>query len=263
MKNLPVIIILSLAAMLTGWFLLQSLIWNDPSATSRVANPKEKQLIDEARKHKDIAALNVFIRSHPDSEWIDTATFYRDQLAYHKAMEKGDQSSLKRFLKDYPASQWAGFARDQLEQLQREEEARLARRKRKQLLKEKISSGKLRIDPIQETVIDNTELPTRALVEPPPARSSISARERIQRALSIYEKQRDDEAFSKRQKQQREQEKTRQQQECAQMRQQLAGFSKRFRWYRVNEQGEKVFLSEKEIKQKKRETKDYLSKNCR
>ncbi len=262
MKKPAVIIILSLAAMLAGWFLLRNPVWTHPSATSRVAALKEKQLIDEARKHKDIAALNAFIRNHPDSEWIDTATFYRDQFAYHKAMEKGDQSSLKRFLKDYPASQWAGFARDQLEQLQREKEARLARLKRKQLLKGKTSSDKLGVDMTQDTVIDNTELPARALIEPPPARSSLSARERIQRALSIYEKQRDDEEFRKRQ-QQREQEKRQQQQNCAQMRQQLASFKKQFRWYRINEQGEKIFLSEQEIKQKARETKNYLRKNCR
>jgi len=264
MRSLPVVILLLLAALLSGWFLLQGRGPSGEAATSSAPDSGEKRLIDEARKSKDIAALNEFIRKHPDSEWLETARFYRDQFAYREAMEKGDRNSLKRYLQDHPDSQWAGFVQQQLEQLQREEDAKQARLERKRLLRGKSGAGTLPINPAAEkSATDTAESPSQALVEPAPAPSPLSARERIQRALSIYEKQRAEKEFGEYQQRQREMEKKQQQRNCSRMRRQLAAFRKRFRWYRIDEQGEKVFLDAEEIAQKRRETEIYLKRNCR
>jgi len=263
-RPLPVLVLLLLAAMLAGWLLLQGQSPAEDPSTSSVPDSREKQLIDQARKNKDIAALNDFIRKHPDSEWLDTALFYRDQFAYREAMAKGDRNSLERYLKEHPDSQWTGFVQQQLEQIQREEDALKARQERERLLKGKNLAGKLPIQPAaEESSAETAESPAQALVEPPSAPSPLSARERIQRALSIYEKQRAEKEFSEYQQQQREQDKRQQQRNCSRMRRQLAAFEKRFRWYRIDEQGEKIFLSEKEIAQKRQETETYLKRNCR
>jgi len=206
-RPLPVLVLLLLAAMLAGWLLLQGQSPAEDPSTSSVPDSREKQLIDQARKNKDIAALNDFIRKHPDSEWLDTALFYRDQFAYREAMAKGDRNSLERYLKEHPDSQWTGFVQQQLEQIQREEDALKARQERERLLKGKNLAGKLPIQPAaEESSAETAESPAQALVEPPSAPSPLSARERIQRALSIYEKQRAEKEFSEYQQQQREQE---------------------------------------------------------
>ena len=256
-------LLLLLTTLLLGWFLLQDRSRSMQTETASVPPSRDKQRIEEARKNRDITALNAFIRTHPDSEWLDTAIFYRDQFAYSEAMAKGDQNSLKRYLQDYPASQWTGFVEQQLEQLQREEEARQARQQRKQLLGGKTDPAQLPIDSAPKISSgDRVNSPAQALVEPPQPRTSLSARERIQRALSIYEKQRAEKEFSEYQQQQRELEKKQQQRNCSRMRRQLAEFKKRFRWYRIDEQGEKIFLNAEEIEQKRQETETYLKRNC-
>jgi hypothetical protein len=253
----PIILLLILLSVLTWWSLQtarQGTVDNGQLERDR----QQKQLIDQARERKDIAALEAFIRENPDSGWRDVAIFYRDEFAYRQAVAKGDPKSLEQYILLYPQSQWRSFAEQRLEQFRREEQARLSRIERQRKL-----AGKPLPLPAAGAQAPIPEQPASQAIISPPKPLSPDPRERVQRALSIYQQQREQKQFDARQQQQRKQAEQEQQRNCMRLRDQLRQFDSNIRWYQLDADGKRVFLDEQQVRAKRRETENYLKRHCR
>ncbi len=257
MKRILSLLIVLLLALIAGWWLLSA----PPPAAGNARleqDRRDKQYIDDARARKDLAALEVFIRQNPNSNWRQVAVFYRDEFAYQKAVAEGSMESLERYIRQYPQSQWNTFARQRLEQIRRERKAEQDRRDRQRKL-----AGK----PVP-TVVDGAapaaqeNAPAQAVIDAP-ARTATDARERVQRALSIYQQQREQKQYESRQQLQKKRAEQQRQRNCQVMRDQLRQFDSNIRWYRLDAQGQRVFLDEQAVAAKRRETENYLKRNCR
>jgi hypothetical protein len=88
------------------------------------------------------------------------------------------------------------------------------------------------------------------------------AAQRIKRQLELANEMRE-----KRLKKQREKEKQYEQEEqlqkrCARLKDELRRLGERRRWYRLNEQGERVYLSEAEVRHKKDSLQNQFDQRC-
>ncbi len=217
---------------------------------------QDKQFIEDARQRKDIAALETFIRDNPQSGWREVAIFYRDEFAYREATAKGDAKSLEQYIRRYPDSQWKTFAEQRLEQIRREEKAQQDRLQRQRKL-----TGKPTPIPGSSGSVATEQPATQAIFEAPKPASD--ARERVQRALSIYEQQREEKKFDEYQQKQRQKAEQERKRNCIRMRDQLKQFNSNIRWYQLDAEGKRVFLDEQQVDAKRRETENYLKRNCR
>ncbi len=256
-KLLAVLSILVVAAI--GWRFMSGPDQAGIDAQRLEQDRRDRAYIEQARARKDIAALEQFIRDNPRSGWRDVAIFYRDEFAYRRATARGDADSLKRYIRLYPDSQWVTFARQRLEQLRLEQKAQRDRVDRQR----KLAGRQPALPPTAEEPLQTRQqAPAQAIVEAP-TEPRLDARERVQRALSIYEQQRKQKAFdAAQQKQQRKAEKDRQRQ-CQRLRDQLRQFDSGIRWYRLDDQGKRQFLDATAVAAERRKTEDYLRKHCR
>ena len=219
---------------------------------------QDKQLIEEARQRKDIAALETFIRDNPQSGWREVAIFYRDEFAYREATAKGDAKSLEQYIRRYPDSQWKTFAEQRLEQIRREEKARQERLQRQRKL-----AGKPVPLPGSNGSVSAPGQPASQAIFEAPGTAAPDARERVQRALSIYEQQREEKKFDEYQQKQRQKAEQERKRNCIRMRDQLKQFDTNIRWYQLDAEGKRVFLDEQQVAKRRRETENYLKRNCR
>jgi len=254
----PFILLLLLLSILT-WWSLQSVRQDAVDSQQLELNRQQKQLIEQARERQDIAALDAFIRDNPDSGWRDVAIFYRDEFAYRQAVAKGDQKSLEQYIRQYPESQWRNFAEQRLEQIKREEQARRDRQARQN----KLAGKTLPLTGASATSPPMAEQPAARALTSPPESPSPDPRARVQRALSIYEQQREQKQFNEQQLQLRKQAEQERQRHCLQLRDQLKQFDSNIRWYELDAKGNRVFLDEQQLQAKRQETENYLKRHCR
>ena len=254
--NRSILLLLPLLTVIVLWLLKP-----DHQAMENTAqlerDRQDKQFIKDARQRKDIAALESFIRDNPQSGWREVAIFYRDEFAYRQATARGDAKSLEQYIRQYPDSQWRTFAEQRLDQIRREEKARQDRLQRQRKL-----TGKPLPLPGDRGSGTAAEQPAQAVIETP-RKKTPDARERVQRALSIYEQQRKEKKFDEHQQKQRQKAEQERKRNCIRMRDQLKQFDSNIRWYRLDAEGKRVFLDEQQVAAKRRETENYLKRNCR
>jgi hypothetical protein len=239
--------------------------WQEQAAAEQQARLKFKQeqaALDAARASNNINLLNQFIFDHPDSQWLERAVFYRDQMAYREAVAEKTPKALQGFITTYPNSQWAPQAEQGIQRLNNEfrlqqemvkQEARL-KEQRQQLAGQgnrgtaRSASGR---DPLELQVQGQRQ-----------ARQT-SSQDRVSRALAIYQQQRDQEKKQSFQQQQQRAAEQERQRRCNEISDQLRQYQRnRVRWYELDENGERVFLSDDQIESSKREMQQYREKHC-
>ena len=178
--------------------------------------------------------------------------YYRDKLVLQRAVKSRDPRRLERYIRNYPDSEWINQARQHLAKLEREQEnARIQKRiqARTQKAKSETSSAQ---------ITNNTH----NLASSSNNKPSLDSNERVKRALSIYQKmdkQKQREQSALREKRQREEKLAR---ECNRIRDQLKQFKGRTRWYRLDEQGKRVFLSKENVQQTKHSLEQDYNRHC-
>jgi hypothetical protein len=223
-----------------------------------------KQALENARVTKSPQPLDQFIRQHPDSDWVDTAVYYRDKFALQQIVETRDTAKLKQFIKHNSDSEWQASAQQHLIKIQREQENREIQQRILNNQPEMEISGNI---PSLDAAPSST--PAQSVQTKTPARSTNTtsrneSAERVRRALSIYQ------TMSKPNIAQNEMRKKQQQQEerrlraCNRLKDQLVQFkkSRRTRWYDLDDTGERVYMSKPAVAQRKKEIRSQIERNC-
>lgn len=71
----------------------------------------DKTALEAATREGTSAALDRFIATHPDSDWMKVAIYRRDEAAFQEAKALGTKEAFAEFLRRYPQSDWAEQAR--------------------------------------------------------------------------------------------------------------------------------------------------------
>lgn len=215
---------------------------------------QEKKAFEKAKNSRDIEQLNDFIRTYPNSDWVEIAYYHRDKLIVNKAVELKNEKRLQNFVQQNPNSQWKQYATQYIKKFKRIHENN-EMLKAQQLAKEKLEKKNLtNSTPAQYSSTQNKE---------PTARAD-SARERVNRALSIYNKinkQKSREADKLNEQQQKQ---ARVDRDCHKLKNQLEDYKqKRVRWYTLDKQGKRVYMSKQQIANRKKAIEQDMSDYCR
>lgn len=201
--------------------------------TNRAQYDIDKAQFEFALQQKSISLFNEFIQQRPDTVWMENARYYRDKLALDFAKSEGTEEALNKFLQDYPGSAWvdnALYHRDKLA------------RPGKKVPSIENSHERARVDANLETLSRNHQP-----VEQDPSPEQL----RVQKALAIYEQINKEKqlASANAEKIRRQEEKRKR--DCIVMHDQLRSFDERKRWYRLDDQGNRVYLSDDEVNRSK------------
>ena len=209
---------------------------------------EEKALFEQAQAAGTISALNQFIAQHPESAWYDQAIYQRNKLAYQQAAATNDPKRLGDFIAQNPDSRWRPHAEQALKRLQRNQAHQQQLREQQEVLTERQRR--------RPTLSSNVK--ARAV-----ASGNDDSRERVERALSIYQKQRELEASEIERKRKMESRANQQAQRCARVRDQLKQYErKRIRWYELDENGERVFLSKAQVEREQNALQQQYREFC-
>jgi hypothetical protein len=228
---------------------------------------QEKQALQAAQESKDIVALNRFITDHPQSDWLEKAIYERDKLAYHQASETNQASALEKFINQYTGSQWISQAQNRLQHLKQEQkllaEIQLKQQKldiQRQQISEQQAATVITDTNTQQTKDKAAEVPTPATKA---SNSSLSGRDRVARALAIYQKQRQQEQHTdtkQRQEQLREEQKKRR---CLQIKDQIAQYNnRRIKFYDLDGSGKRVYLNKQQVSINRKKIQEEYKQNC-
>jgi hypothetical protein len=88
------------------------------------------------------------------------------------------------------------------------------------------------------------------------------AADRIKRQLELANEMREKRLNKQREKQQQLEQEEQLQKNCTKLKDDLRRFNERRRWYRLNEQGARVFLSEADVKRKKDSLQKQFDQRC-
>ena len=203
----------------TGWD--KSALWH-----------RDKLLVEDAKKNGSVGAINTFLDTHPDSAWYNHAVHFRDKSAYRQAKLINTLQVYDDFLLKYPNSQW----HEKVEKRR----ARLlnsTNNTSKKIPYQKNSAKKSHYaegDPERLSVIE-LDKPESAEVR------------RNQAALAIYDDIRQQQNKEKQAKQKKKEKRLALKRYCHKVKDQLRRMDEGRRWYRLNDEGERTFLSDTQI----------------
>lgn len=225
---------------------------------------QEKAALEAAKAQNSITALNQFIKQYPDSNWLHKALFERDKLAYHQAVKNNSISDVENFLASYPQSQWLAQAQSRLQRLQQEQKLKLDLDKKQARLEQQRKQIQLQQKQaaIPEAEQDQEVLVVQNKSTQQKSKNSLSGTDRVNRALSIYQKQRQQEQaiVDKQQQSRAQEEKLRQY--CLSLKDQITQYKSRVRWYDLDNSGKRVFLSKQQVASNKQKLEQLYRERC-
>lgn len=214
---------------------------------------QEKEALDLARATNKLTPLNQFIQQNPESDWLETAVYYRDRLVMQIAVDSGNTETLAQFILNNPNSEWKNHARQQLKKLKREQEIEKSRQLaiiKKQ--NEELSKRKRSTVNSKKTIHSGQSKKSKR----------DDSAERVQRALSIYQKinkQKQRDASQEKKQQQRNAEFSRR---CNKLKDELKQFKMRTRWYQLDEKGNRVFIDKATVAKRKKDMQADYDRYC-
>lgn len=200
---------------------------------------QESQQFEAALKSQDVSTLNQFIQQHAESTFKDKAIFERDRLAYKLAIATDNPKQIINYISNYPTSQWADSA-----------EQYLLKIKSQQAIDQK--SQQLDLMRIQQQ--KEREIKKQANLE--------TARDRVNRALSIYQNQRQKQETLEYQNKVAEQKRKQDEYKCNKIKDQLKHYKTNTRWYSLDEKGERVFIDKTEVEAMKAKQQKMYDDHC-
>jgi hypothetical protein len=234
---------------------------------------QEKLVLQAAQVSQDISALNQFIADHPQSDWLEKAIYERDKLAYHQATATKQISALEKFISQYQGSQWIPQAQNRLKRLQQEQklQADIALKRQQLELQRQQMADQLstNIGVLEEKTTDNPSAAaaaapnTTTTTSPAKSNKSLSSRDRVARALAIYQKQRQQEQHTDTKQQQEYLKEEQKQKRCLQIKDQIAQYNnRRIKWYDLDGSGKRVYLNKKQVSINRKRLKEEYNLNC-
>ncbi len=230
---------------------------------------QEKQALQAAQASQDILALNQFIADHPQSDWLEKAIYERDKLAYHQAAETGQISALEEFISQYQGSQWISQAQSRLQRLQQEQKRQedIVRKKQQLELQRQQMADQLstNIGLLEDKTTDTLTTGTTPTTPTPEKKTSkgLSSRERVARALAIYQKQRQQEQHSDTKQQEEDRKEEQIKRRCQQIKDQIAQYNnRRIKWYDLDGSGKRVYLNKKQVSISRKRLREEYNQNC-
>jgi hypothetical protein len=218
---------------------------------------KEKAALKAAQSENSVSALNRFIDQHPDSEWLEKAIYERDKLAYHQATETKQIGAVASFIEQYPQSQWVVQAKSHLLRMKQEQKLLDDMAEKQQQLE--IQRQQL----AQQQQKAVTTEPKQVTPKQTTDSKAPSSRDRVARALSIYQKQRQQEQAQLNQKQKQDVLAQRNQRRCLSMKDQIDQYTQqRVRWYELDSAGERIYLSSQQIASKRKTLQQQYQDQC-
>lgn len=208
---------------------------------------RDKLLVEQAKKNGSVGAINTFLEKHPNSAWYNHAVHFRDKSAYRQAKLINTLEVYDNFLFNYPGSQW---------------QEKVEKRKKKLLISGGHQSAKTestaRGSKTRGSKRGQPELLDSIKIDKP-----ISAEvRRNQAALAIYDdirQQKNKEAQAKKKK---KEQRLALKRYCHKVNDQLRRIDEGRRWYQLNDEGERTFLSDTQIDEAKQKLLDKHNKKC-
>ncbi len=191
---------------------------------------RDKLAVDIAKKDGSVGALNSFLEKYPNSSWYNHTVYFRDKSAYRQVKLINTLPAYNRFLEKYPNSKWQ-------EQVLK--------------LRAMVLSAAEKQNPKKRAVTANEK----------ENNESVEVR-RNREALAVYQTMKDQ---RQQQKQEKQKIKDRQQAKlraCHRMKDNIRRYDERIRWYKLNQQGERQYLLDKEVKTAKQNLTVKYDKRC-
>ncbi len=201
--------------------------------TNRAQYDIDKAQFEFALQQKSISLFNEFIQQRPDTVWMENALYYRDKLALDFAKSEGTEEALNNFLEDYPGSAWVDNALYHRDKLAR--------------------PGKNNASFVNshEAVPIDTNLESEGRNHQPAEQSLSTEQLRVQKALAIYEQINKEKRLASVNAEKIRRKEEKKKRDCIVMHDRLRSFDERKRWYNLNDQGNRVYLSDEEVNRSK------------
>ncbi len=219
---------------------------------------QEQQELQKAQQSNSITELNRFIKDHPQSDWIERAIYERDKLAYHQAIETNQVKALEAFIAEYADSQWLPQASNRLQRLKQEQKL-LAEMELKQ---QQLDIQRQQIAKQQQQQQAEAQQQAEEMQAPKQISTGLSGRDRVARALAIYEKQRQQQQQVNNEQLKQQQKDEKLQQKCIRVKDQITQYEQRVRWYDLDKNGKRIYLSKQEVAQKKQQLQQQYQEYC-
>lgn len=200
---------------------------------------QEHQQFEAALSSQNVSTLNQFIQLNSESTFKEKAIFERDRLAYKLAIATDNPKHIKNYISNYPDSQWADSAGQYLLKIKSQQEVE---QKTQQLDLMRIQQQKER------------EIKKQASLE--------ATRDRVNRALSIYQKQRQKQETLENQNKVAEQKRQQDEYKCNKIKDQLKHYKTNTRWYSLDEKGERVFIDKAQVEAMKAKQQKMYNDHC-
>ncbi len=219
---------------------------------------RDKKALEQARSTKDPKAIQNFIYQYPNSAWINTARYYLEKQILDNAIKARNINALQRFTETYPNSVWKQSAIDY------EKKIRIENRN-------KLTESKPTSEPTHERVNKTRKTintPVMFDQQPSPSQTNATkqakddAMDRVNRALSIYQKINKEKSKQVQKQQQQRQQLAQREKRCNKLRDQLKQFRSNVRWYELNEDGERVYLDKKTVKANQQSIQNDIKQYC-
>ena len=230
----------------------------------------EKKLPDEAIEKKSVDAHNQFVSTYPETVWMERAIYYRDEVALNDAKATGSVESIDRFIQQYPNSVWldsAVYARDKTAyDLAKKANSKVAY---ESFIKKYPNSRWLDKVKHKLVIINKSMASSRAKIKPDIKRQKNNSvnqptlpQKRVSRALQIYSEIDKKRQLKKKEKLRKEAIASEIKLTCHHLKDRLKRHGELVIFYRLDENGERVFLTDEEVAKKRNTLEKAISKNC-
>jgi hypothetical protein len=225
-----------------------ALSWTSPVLADRGQYYLEQAEFEMAKSERSVSAMNRFIQQYPASDWREQAEYERDRLAYTQAAQQGTSAAVETFIKSYPDSSWLPNAHFMLKRLKQDEASRRA------------SKGYTSSD----HELSEAEPRTRSSEKPSryAKPSGDRSQDRVSRALSIYGDRRAEKQREKEEALEAKREQEKHQRNCNRMRDGMEALNQRMRWYNLDDQGQRQYLSDQQVEQSKQRLAEKYQAEC-
>ncbi len=198
---------------------------------------RDKMLLDIAKKNGSVGAINTFLTTYPNSSWYNHGVHFRDKSAYRQAKLINTLEVYDDFLNKYPSSQW--------------------QKKVEKLKKRLVNLAKNKTKPRNVKKFQPELLSTIKPNKP----ESAEVR-RNQAALAIYDGIRQKREKEKQTKLKKKEKRLALKRYCHRVKDQLRRIDEGRRWYRLDDQGERYFLSDAQIDASRKKLVDKNIEKC-
>ena len=192
---------------------------------------RDKAALDAAKRLGTVESLDLFLKTYPHSDWYNLGIHYRDKAAYGTAKSLNTLQAYDQFVEKYPNSRWnKNIASLKKKLVSKVGQAGGGARKK----------GGSRGDAVSET---------------------LTPQQRTNNALKIYAEIEAKKQKAKKIKATQEKKRLAKERRCYKLKDKLRKYSERRVWYKLDDKGERTFLTQEEImKAKERVSSKYKNK---